>query len=409
MTIFFRILLSLFCLAAYAVKAQEQPIDTLLGRADGKLYLLEDKRVKNETTDAINALYNFNFEKADLEFRYLEVKYPDHPLPTFLLGLMEWWKIVPNTEDEQFDARFIELMTKSIDKAQKLWDRDEGNLEAAFFLSGGYGFRGRLHADRKNWRRAINDGRAALRWLNVSKGKEKFSREFLFGDALFNYYRVYIHDNLPLLRPILAFFPKGSKEIGLQQLTRVTLEAFYTRTEAQTYLMRIYANEEGNPGKSIQVSEYLNQTFPNNPYFQRTHARNLYQMGRLSDCFILSQDIHKKCEANQFGYEANSMRLASYFLGYVQMRRFNDKPKAISYFEQSIQAGDKAKQQSSGYTLYAHIYSAQLYEQLGNEEKARSLMQEVKKRAEKKEDAYKEADKWLDDHAPKRKKFLGIF
>ena len=389
--------------------AQVEPTDTLLGRADGKLYLLEDKRVKNETTDAINALYNFDFDKADLEFRYLEVKYPDHPLPTFLLGLMQWWKIMPNTEDEQFDERFFELMSQSIDKAQKLWDQDEGNLEAAFFLSGGYGFRGRLHADRKNWRKAINDGRAALKWLNVSKGKEKFSREFLFGDALFNYYRVYIHDNLPLLRPILAFFPKGSKELGLQQLTRVTLEAFYTRTEAQTYLMRIYANEEGNPAKSIQVSEYLNHTFPNNPYFERTHARNLYLLGQLSECFILSEDLYKKCEAHQFGYEANSLRLASYFLGYIQMRRFGDKPKAISYFEKSIESGDKANQQSSGYTLFAHVYAAQLYEQLGNLEKATALMQEVKKRADRKEAAYQDADKWLDSHAPNRKKFLGIF
>ena len=64
-------------------------------RSKGMLLLTSEVQI--EATTAINHMYNFKFYEAEKEFNYLKVKYPDHPLPEFLLGLMEWWKIVPNT------------------------------------------------------------------------------------------------------------------------------------------------------------------------------------------------------------------------------------------------------------------------------------------------------------------------
>ena len=64
-------------------------------RSKGMLLLTTE--VQTEATVAINQMYNFHFPEAEREFNYLKIKYPHHPLPDFLLGLMQWWKIVPNT------------------------------------------------------------------------------------------------------------------------------------------------------------------------------------------------------------------------------------------------------------------------------------------------------------------------
>ena len=63
--------------------------------------LLSDMQVQIEATEAVNDMYNFKFEKAEQQFRWLKQKYAWHPLPYFLLGLSEWWKIMPNTHESQ--------------------------------------------------------------------------------------------------------------------------------------------------------------------------------------------------------------------------------------------------------------------------------------------------------------------
>lgn len=104
--------------------------------------LIFTSEVQIEATTAINHMYNFKFEEAEREFNYLKVKYPDHPLPDFLIGLMVWWRIVPNTENVIYDERCLEYMDESIRKAEKIWD-DSENPEAAFLMACAYAFKGR--------------------------------------------------------------------------------------------------------------------------------------------------------------------------------------------------------------------------------------------------------------------------
>ena len=67
--------------------------------------------------------------------------------------------------------------------------------------------------------------------------------EIAFGNGLFNYYSIWISDKYPILKPIVSFFPKGDKIIGIEQLDNAAKNSFYTRTEAQYFLMRIFSEE----------------------------------------------------------------------------------------------------------------------------------------------------------------------
>ncbi|MDH3711399.1 MAG: tol-pal system protein YbgF, partial [Cyclobacteriaceae bacterium] len=216
--------------------------------------LLMDRDVQIDATQAVNDMYNFKFEQAEKQFRWLIQDYPEHPLPYFLLGLSQWWKMAPNIGNGQYDDQFTDYMDRSIELAKALYDENKKNVEASFFLSAAYGFKGRLYAERKQWRKAASAGKQALKYLDNSRGKSDLSPEFLFGDALYNYYSVWIPENYPILKPILVFFKKGDKELGIQQLQEVANNAFYTRTEAQFFLMRILALEQQDLIKALQVS-----------------------------------------------------------------------------------------------------------------------------------------------------------
>ena len=240
-----------------------------MAQADVCNMLLLDVQIQMEATDAVNAMYNFKYAEAEAKYRELKRRYPYHPLPYFLLGLSEWWKIVPtNITTEKYDPAFHAYMDSAIYFAEKMYEEHPDNYEAAFFLAAAWGFKARLYSERKNWSKATLAGKRSLDYLEASKAGNSLSPEFLFGDALFNYYAPWIKENYPLLRPVLLFFPEGDKKKGVEQLRTVAHNAFYTRTEAQFFLMKILANEENNTAAAMPVSQIPLRDLPRQCVFR---------------------------------------------------------------------------------------------------------------------------------------------
>ena len=126
-------------------------------KKDTTIILLSDLHIQLECQQALNDLYNFKFPQAEYQFRYLRAQYGWHPLPYFLMGLIEWWKIMPNTNDTSHDDVFLAYMDSTIRVGERLYDDFPAyKIEAAFFLAAAYGFKGRLYADeeRKSWVKA---------------------------------------------------------------------------------------------------------------------------------------------------------------------------------------------------------------------------------------------------------------
>jgi len=186
-------------------------------KKDTTIILLGDKQIQIECTQGLNDLYNFKFERAEAEFQDLKIRYGWHPLPYFLMGLSDWWKIMPNTKNTSHDESFLAYMDTTIQMADRLYHEYPAyKAEASFFLAAAYGFKGRLYSDeeRKNWRKAASVGKSALNYLEEGRGNHNLSPELVFGDALYNYFSVWVPENYPALKPILWFFPKGDKQLG---------------------------------------------------------------------------------------------------------------------------------------------------------------------------------------------------
>ena len=370
---------------------------TAQARKDTTIILISNITVQLEATDALNDLYNFKFEKAEKQFRWFKQKYAWHPLPYFLLGLSEWWKIMPSTNDRSHDERFLAYMDSTIRVAEHLHDKNpEYRTEAAFFLAAAYGFKGELYSDedRKEWRKAATAGKRALNYLEECKEKNYLSPELLFGDALYNYFSVWVRENYPALKPILWFFPKGDKALGLQQLKEVSYNAFYTRTEAMVWLMRIWNSYENKNEQAHQLAEYLHQTYPDNPYFHRYYARMLYARGLYPEMERESKAILARIDSGMIGYEATSGRYAAFFLGQLgETRRQSEEAK--KYYQIAIQYAEQSGATDSGYYLYSLIALGEIAQKQGNKAEARKYFKEVKSKAARKDEAFKDAKRRL--------------
>jgi hypothetical protein len=387
--LFFLLLFQLCWLGSHSVSGQ--------AKKDTTIILISDITIQLEASQALNDLYDFKFAQAEMQMRWFKQKYAWHPLPYFMLGLSEWWKIMPNTKETKYDDRFFAYMDSAIFVAENLYKKHpEYKIEAAFFLAAAHGFKGRLYADeeRKSWRKAAVQGKAALNYLEVSRQKENLSPELLFGDALYNYFSVWVPENYPSLKPLLWFFRKGDKQLGLKQLKEVSYNAFYTRTEAMIWLMRILNSYENDQVRAFQIAEYLFQTYPNNPYFHRYYARMLYSRGMYPELEKESQRILTLIDSAKLGYEATSGRYAAFFLG--QLYDFKKKDElAKKYYLLSGKFAEEIGATESGYYLYSLIALGEIYERQGNKTEAKKYFTTVKKKAGRKDEAFKDAKRRL--------------
>ncbi|WP_439880209.1 tetratricopeptide repeat protein [Pontibacter sp. MBLB2868] len=406
-----KLLFTIFSLSISAITVAQAPVDTTAMRqvtiesievlpeaVKVKGMLLLNKEVQYELEGAVDNMYNFKYERAEKQFKSLRRRYPEHPLPYFLMGLSQWWKIVPtNIQTLKYDDLFFAYMDTTIQKAEKMYEDDE-NIEAAFFLAAAYGFTGRLHSERSNWRKATIASKNSLEYMERAKAGNGLSPEFLFGEALFNYYAVWIHENYKMLRPVLMFFPDGDKRLGLKQLRYVANTGFYTGTESKFFLMKIYANEEGNMNEALKISQDLALKYPDNAYFQRYYARLLFVQGQFTRAERVSEDILTKLEQQMPGYEAVSGRYASYILAYINQNKYHDFDKAKKYYQDAIMYAEISNERDSGYFINSYLNLARIANQQKDKAAAKRYYSLVLQASEKKSSPYKEAKKYLKDN-----------
>jgi hypothetical protein len=358
--------------------------------------LLTDPQIQYEITEEVNQMYNFQFAKADSQFQIFKKRFPKHPLPYFMLGYSQFWRIQPNEEVKIYDEPFYAYMDTVIDLAESMHKKDEKNFEAVFFLAAAYAFKGRLLSDREKWTGAVFAGSNALKYLKMSREFNDLSPEFLFGEGLYNYFAEWIPENYKAFKPVMWFFPKGNKELGIKLLKDACNNSFYTRTEAQHYFIKIMLFEEKKDLEALPTIKYLRTTYPDNPVFHRLYARILFNMGNYSECEKEALDIIAKVENGKNGYEAVCGRYASFFIAWINQSR--NKEKSKEYYLKSVDYSEKANALKMNYYLYSLSALAQMAEQEKDNVKAMEYYKKIKENAGRKQEMYKKAKKYINSN-----------
>ena len=368
-----------------------------------KEMLLTNRAIQIQTTEAINDMYNYNFFEAERGFKWLTVKYPDHPIGYFLVGLNTWWKIAPDTSVEIYDNECHKQMDIAIDKADDMLDYAAMEKEAAFFMAASYAFKGRLYAERKNWVKSAWAGKQALKYLERSRGDGDINPELVFGDGLYNYYSRWIPENYPSLKPLLTFFRKGDKNLGVKQLENVSQNAFYTRMEARYFLVQIYAMER-QPKKGLQMARMMHMLYPRNSYFHRYAARTAFSLGKLDEAARYAKELLDRIDSGSYGYGDNDGRYGAYILGYVNQNYYRNPDLAKKYYQLAIGYAINNDSEDSGYFLGSHRELGRYAMQEGDFTKAMDHFKTVYQNAEKKSSLRSEARDLFKDAKEQQKK-----
>ena len=358
--------------------------------------LLTDMNIQIESTDAVNHLYNFKFNRAIQNFNYLKYRYPRHPMPYFLIGFTYWWKMQPDVSSiTKYDDIFISYMDSSIMYAENLYDEDDENIDAVFFLSAAYGFLARIHGERENYMKATNAGRKSIGYMEEGEEFTELSSEFLFGLGLYNYYEPWLKENYKYLRPVLFFFGNGDKELGVKQLQEVAKSAFFTRTESQYFLIDILKDVDKKK-EAMDVINYLVDTYPDNPVFQKEYTKLYYSDYRYSkNVEEICLTILSKMDKGYEGYNAHIGRQTAYYLGYINQYFNKDENLSKEYYLKNIELSESVDNLSSNYYHHSLFEVGKLEDKYKNYKVAKTYFEKVEKLTDKRKSINKESKKIL--------------
>ena len=295
-------------------------------RGGGQASVLDDPRVQTLGEEGLDLLYDMQLAEAEARFDEIDRLYPAYPIGPFLKGLITWWQILPDLNDESHDDRFIEQMEEVIKRSDRLLKKNEDDFDAQFFKGAALGFRGRLRSDRGQWLRAARDGKQAMDYvLRVAK-QDTTNADYMFGKGVYDYFAAMVPKKYPVVKPLMVFFPKGNRDRGLRELQFTAESGRFIRTEAVYFLLQIYYLYEPNYQKSLDYITWLRTEHPRNGFFHLIEGRVYVRWGRRRESMVVFEDILARYQAGQAGYTATLAEQALYYLAQHQMafRRYDD-------------------------------------------------------------------------------------
>lgn len=237
--------------------------------------LLRDAWAKQSIQAGLNAMYNFDFKEAQQQFNLIKSKYPAHPAGYLLQGMMLEWQYFPLSEHPQQNKAYVQWMEKSYALAEKSYEKNESDIEAAFFCSASLGFLAAGEANNNNFLKAVSYAKRAYHFLKIGIEKVDEQPEFLYAAGIYHYYRIVYPELHPMIKPFMWFFMDGDKKLGLQQLDKAGKQAVFVRNEALFYLPYVYNKYEGNPALGLSINKQLCEDYPNNPIYNLQRAELL--------------------------------------------------------------------------------------------------------------------------------------
>lgn len=315
-------------------------------------------------------IYNVDFEKASHCFTQVIKQYPGFPAGYFLDAMVEYWKITIFRDTKKFDDAFLKKIDKTIDICDKILDSNEFDIGALFFKGGALGYRGRFYVIRESYVKAAWDGKQAYDIFMRCQEIAPNNHDIMLGTGLFNYFVQAFTEKNPSLKPLMAFLPRGDKELGIMQLEAAARNARYAATEAKVVLLQIYYQFEERYQESLNAAKELFGKYPDNPYFHRYLGRSYVTTGNLELWEKTWRDVLKKYIAKKPGYDPSTAREALYYIGSALYRK-GSYDMALKYFKKSDEASKMVdRSEDTGFKVKANLYIAQIYDMKGKRKEA---------------------------------------
>lgn len=325
--------------------------------------MLDDMEMQRVIKAGLDKMYNMEFEEAEKYFIKVKEKYPDHPAYELLESMSLTWEMMYFNTFKKKAQLGIDYLEGSLEKADKLLQKDKNDAEGVFFTLAGRASLALYHAQTDETMKAVNEARKAYSLIKkADKWKEKLI-DFNFPVGLYNYYVVQYPENHPVFKPFMFFFYKGDKEEGLKLLDICSNNGVYSATESTYYLSHIYLRYEEDHAKSIEYSVPLTKKYPDNLYFKINLCEAYIGNGQYKKAEYLAYELYKS-------QKVVGQIAAFTFYGLLNEKYFKEAEKAKNYYYQALNLSKESEYPVEDFTSQCYAGLGRYYHQIGDKENA---------------------------------------
>lgn len=318
--------------------------------------VFENKQLLDSIEVCIDHIYNYQFDSAEVQLKYIRSQTNNHAINPFLYGLFYYWKCYPLIPENEYVSNFIDSLHRSIEISQKMVNNNNESLEGNYILLTSRALLMMYYADNGIYMKAFEHIYPCYKLVMKSFQLREGNDEFKYYTGLFNYYREEYPKAHPMYKPLVYFLKKGNTQKGLEELQYTAENCIFMDTEAYVFLIIIYLNYENNPEKALEYATKLYNLNKNNRYFLARYIE-LKLVAKNSDKVEeLIQKLFKKSEQDDF-----TTMLAYIYKG-IYEERFNENYTiALSNYKKGLELAEKYNTYANNFKTYAFIGLSRIY------------------------------------------------
>lgn len=325
---------------------------------------------KNTLFSGINDVYNIKFDSAEIKFKQYILENPKDPAGYFFSGMIIWWKINLNKNDEIYDNIFIQKARETIRICDEILDKNPRDFSALFFKGGIIGYRGLIKSLRNSWLQAAEDGKHALNLLQEAIEIEPSNKDALLGIGIYNYFAEFVPEKYPLIKPLMIIFPSGDKVKGLLQIKESSINAVYAKTESIYILAYINLMYEKNFAEAEIYSKQLIDLYPDNPIFEKYLYSSYTGQGKYVESLTGWEKIIAKSNENKVGYNNKGLLRESYYYCALSNLKLGEFDKTKEYLDKCETLNNEIDNEDTSFKVFTILMKGMLFDKLDKREEA---------------------------------------
>lgn len=337
--------------------------------------ILEDKGSIEKIQQAVDSIYNLNFDAADVIIADLEKKLGDYPGIFLLKSFYVNWKYRPIKKDQDSFNLFESYLKKGIEKSKEMLIKDKNDVEANFYLMACHAFLAELYVDNDLNFKALGEAQSAYKYIKIGFDQVEDNSEFYFSSGIYNYYREKYPEENPFYKSFIWFFRSGDKEEGLEMLKKGARQAVFTKAECLTYLFHINLRYEDKPINAIYYARVLKDKYPNNLHYLSNFIENSIRLETYDELYPY---INRLLESENKYYQY----IGNIFYGIYLEKKDKDLTSAIEQLKLADKLGANDEIRVPHYDSILFLELGRIHKKLGNDEEANNFFKKSIKSAE---------------------------
>lgn len=343
------------------------------GQAQYKI--LEDKGAVDQVHQAIDSIYNLNFDTADVIIEELEKDLGDYPGVLLLKAFYVSWKYRPIKKEHESFQLFESYLLKGIENSEEMLRKDEGDVEASFFLMACHAFLAELYVNNGSNFKALGEAKSAYKYIKIGFDHTDDNPEFLFSSGIYNYYREKYPEENPFYKSFLWFFRSGDMKEGIRQLKEGSGNAVFTQAECLTYLYHIYLRYEDNPEDALFYAISLKDKYPNNLHYISNFIENKIRLDQFDGLMPYIERLISS-KKDFFRY------LGEIYYGNYLEKVDHQNSKAIRHYKLADELGEKDEVRVPHYDSILFLGLGRINKSIGNNDLGTQYLKKSIKAAE---------------------------